>query len=171
MTAIFAGGERMRARYLVGADGMHSTVREQAGIGFRTGGSGGAYSLADVRLSGGVPKDEVAVYTSGYDNKSARTVAVRQGERINARALSAMFKQIIADNRAGCWRKLKNLTTSSLVGTGGHQRYPEPDPGADQGRRAVIAMACAAAKLAAPVLPCASGGSNYVDSAITRPAR
>ena len=41
VTAIFPGGERMRARYLVGADGMHSTVREQAGIGFRTGGSGG----------------------------------------------------------------------------------------------------------------------------------
>ena len=80
---------------------MHSTVRAQARIGFETSGSGNSYSLADVHLSGGVPKDEMAVYTSGYDNKSARTVAVRQGERINARALSAMFKQIIADNRAG----------------------------------------------------------------------
>ncbi len=64
VTAIFPGGERMRARYLVGADGMHSTVREQAGIGFRTGGSGNSYSLADVHLSGGVPQDEVAVYFS-----------------------------------------------------------------------------------------------------------
>jgi hypothetical protein len=32
---------------------------------------------------------------------------VRQGEQFNAPALLAMFKQIIADNRAGGWRKLK----------------------------------------------------------------
>lgn len=34
VTATFAGGDVVHARYLVGADGMHSTVREQAGIGF-----------------------------------------------------------------------------------------------------------------------------------------
>jgi hypothetical protein len=34
-------------------------------------------------------------------------VAIRQGESINAPALSAMFRQIIANNRAGGWRKLK----------------------------------------------------------------
>jgi hypothetical protein len=34
-------------------------------------------------------------------------VAVRQGETVNASALGAMFKQIIADNCAGGWRKLK----------------------------------------------------------------
>src|SRR5262245_10995476 len=31
-TATFDDGEVIRARYVVGADGMHSTVREQAGI-------------------------------------------------------------------------------------------------------------------------------------------
>lgn len=36
-----------------------------------------------------------------------RTVAIREGERINARALAAMFRAIIANNRAGGWRKLK----------------------------------------------------------------
>ena len=35
VTATFADGDTIRARYVVGADGMHSTVREQAGIGFR----------------------------------------------------------------------------------------------------------------------------------------
>ena len=54
----------MRARYLVGADGMHSTVREQAGIGFAARASATSYSLADVRLSGGLPAGEVAVYFS-----------------------------------------------------------------------------------------------------------
>lgn len=64
VTAAFADGGRVRARYLVGADGMHGTVREQAGIGFRAGSSAQSYSLADVHLSGGVPPDEVAVYFS-----------------------------------------------------------------------------------------------------------
>jgi hypothetical protein len=34
-------------------------------------------------------------------------VSVRQNETINASALTAMFKQIIANNRAGGWRKLQ----------------------------------------------------------------
>jgi hypothetical protein len=33
-------------------------------------------------------------------------VAVRQGETSNAIALTAMFTHIIANNRAGGWRKL-----------------------------------------------------------------
>ena len=52
--------------------------------------------------------DPEGIITGGHDNKTARTVAVRQGERINKRALKAMFKQIIANNRAGGWRKLKS---------------------------------------------------------------
>ena len=51
--------------------------------------------------------DPEGIITSGHDNKTARTVAVRQGETINARALTAMFKAIIANNRAGGWRELK----------------------------------------------------------------
>jgi hypothetical protein len=38
---------------------------------------------------------------------TARTVAIGQGETLNAPALSVMVKQIIANNRAGGWRKLK----------------------------------------------------------------
>ena len=56
---------------------------------------------------GAIVPDPEGIITAGHDNKTARTVAVRQGEVINAPALSAMFRQIIADNRAGGWRKLK----------------------------------------------------------------
>jgi hypothetical protein len=51
--------------------------------------------------------DPEGIITSGHDNKAARTVAIRQGERINDRALTAMFRAVIAHNRAGGWRKLK----------------------------------------------------------------
>ncbi len=44
---------------------------------------------------------------------NSRTVAVPKGETINAPALSAMFKQIIANNRAGGWRKLKRVQAES----------------------------------------------------------
>jgi hypothetical protein len=37
-------------------------------------------------------------------------VAFRRDDPINAPALTAMFKQIIANNRAGGWRKLKGAT-------------------------------------------------------------
>jgi hypothetical protein len=56
---------------------------------------------------GAIVPDPEEIITGGHDNTTARTVAVRQGESINAPALTAMFKQIIANNRAGGWRKLK----------------------------------------------------------------
>jgi hypothetical protein len=56
---------------------------------------------------GAIVPDPEEIITGGNDNTTARTVAVRQGESINAPALTAMFKQIIANNRAGGWRKLK----------------------------------------------------------------
>ena len=56
---------------------------------------------------GGIVPDPEGIITAGHDNKTARTVAIRQGEPINAPALTAMFRQIIANNRAGGWRKLK----------------------------------------------------------------
>jgi hypothetical protein len=56
---------------------------------------------------GAIVPDPEGIITAGHDNKTARTVAVRKGETINATALTAMFRQIIANNRAGGWRKLK----------------------------------------------------------------
>jgi hypothetical protein len=56
---------------------------------------------------GAIVPDPEGIITAGHDNKTARTVGVRQGETLNARALSTMFKQIIANNRAGGWRRLK----------------------------------------------------------------
>ena len=56
---------------------------------------------------GGVVPDPEGIITAGHHNKTARTVAVHRGESINASPLAAMFRQIIANNRAGGWRKLK----------------------------------------------------------------
>ena len=61
---------------------------------------------------GGIVPDPEGIITGGHDNKSARTVAIYQGEQINARALTNMFKQIAANNRAGGWRKLKSAEST-----------------------------------------------------------
>ena len=56
---------------------------------------------------GAIVPDPEGIITAGHDNKTARTVAFRQDEKINRPALTAMLRQIVADNRAGGWRKLK----------------------------------------------------------------
>ncbi len=57
---------------------------------------------------GALVPDPEGIITAGHDNKTARMVAVRQGETINRPALTAMFKHIIANNRAGGWRKVNS---------------------------------------------------------------
>lgn len=56
---------------------------------------------------GGIVPDPEGIITGGHDNTTARTVAVHEGETVPAAPLQAMFEQIIADNRAGGWRRIK----------------------------------------------------------------
>jgi hypothetical protein len=56
---------------------------------------------------GAIVPDPEGIITGGHDNTTARTIAVRRGDEINAPALTAMLREIIANNRAGGWRKLK----------------------------------------------------------------
>jgi hypothetical protein len=56
---------------------------------------------------GAIVPDPEGIITAGYGNQTARTVAVRRGEPVKAAALTDMFRHIIANNRAGGWRKIK----------------------------------------------------------------
>jgi len=51
--------------------------------------------------------DPEGIITGGHNNKTARMISIRRDETINTRALTTMFRHIIANNRAGGWRKLK----------------------------------------------------------------
>ena len=57
-------GGTVRAKYVVGADGMHSTVREQAGIGFTGSTYAESFVLADVRMSWPLDRAEVSLHLS-----------------------------------------------------------------------------------------------------------
>ena len=66
VTATLDDGGHLRARYVVGADGMHSAVRQAAGIAFAGAAYGESFALADVRLQadGTVPEREVMLFFS-----------------------------------------------------------------------------------------------------------
>ena len=60
---------------------------------------------------GGLAPDPEGIITGGHGNETGRMIAIRRGEPINAPALTAIFRAIIADNRAGGWRKLKHAAS------------------------------------------------------------
>ncbi len=55
---------------------------------------------------GGIVPDPQGIITGGHENKTGRYLSIADGEDMDADALLAMFRQIIANNRAGGWRKL-----------------------------------------------------------------
>lgn len=59
------GTRTIRARYIVGCDGIHSTVRQEAGIAFEGSSYPGAALLADSVVRTCVPANEARVHVSG----------------------------------------------------------------------------------------------------------
>ncbi|HZX06343.1 NAD(P)/FAD-dependent oxidoreductase [Kribbella sp.] len=55
-------GDVVQAKYAVAADGMHSTIRELAGLRMPGNTLELSLSLVDVRVAGGLPTDEVGLY-------------------------------------------------------------------------------------------------------------
>lgn len=51
--------------------------------------------------------DPDGIITHGHGNATGRQISIRQGEAINRPALLAIFREIVAHNRAGGWRRLK----------------------------------------------------------------
>lgn len=56
---------------------------------------------------GGIVPDPEGIITAGHENKTARMISFHRGDTVNAPALTAILQQIIANNRAGGWRKLR----------------------------------------------------------------
>ena len=56
---------------------------------------------------GAIVPDPEGIITDGHDNTSARQIKINAVEEINEPALLAMFREIIKNNRAGGWRKIK----------------------------------------------------------------
>lgn len=61
---VLDGEHHVHANVVIGADGVHSTVRNEAKIALTRRGEEASYALGDVHLSGGVPDDELVVFFS-----------------------------------------------------------------------------------------------------------
>ena len=57
---------------------------------------------------GGITPDPHNIITAGHGNQTGRTIGIHVGEPINEDAMVEMFRAIIANNRAGGWRKIKS---------------------------------------------------------------
>lgn len=109
VAATFEDGDVVRARYAVGADGIRSIVRQQAGIDFEGSVYDESFVLADVKLAGDAPHDEVILYwaTAGLTvvaplpDGTYRVVAPVADA---PEAPSAEFVQQILDTRVGAHR-------------------------------------------------------------------
>jgi hypothetical protein len=62
---------------------------------------------ASIFLYDPIAPDPERIVTGGHDNQTGRMIAIHQGEPIKEKALVSLFQAIIANNRAGGWRKLK----------------------------------------------------------------
>src|SRR3954467_10272552 len=56
---------------------------------------------------GGIVPDPAGLVTGGQDNSRARTIAFGQGDEIPTGPLTEMLRAIVANNRAGGWRRVK----------------------------------------------------------------
>ena len=56
---------------------------------------------------GGLAPDPDGIINGGHGNETGRMITIKRSEPINRPAMLALFRAIIADNRAGGWRTLK----------------------------------------------------------------
>jgi len=118
VTLTMSSGQTLRADYAVGADGMHSAVREASGIGF----SGNAYDesfvLADVRMQWAAGRQEVSL---NFDTAGLTVVAPLPGDRYRIVATvddapvspDLAFVQGLVDQRMPGQAKITDLVWSS----------------------------------------------------------
>jgi hypothetical protein len=103
-----------RLRELIhGADqGIEETIKRSTQPYFVCEGNVAALLAAKDHVNlfvydGGIVPDPAGLITSGHGNKTARTIAFHEGDTINGPALTTFIRQIVANNRAGGWRRLK----------------------------------------------------------------
>ena len=64
---------------------------------------------------GGLAPDPEGIITAGHGNLTGRQISITDAGSINGPALVALIRAIVADNRAGGWRKLKRAASDRTV--------------------------------------------------------
>ena len=100
--------ETVQTRWLIGCDGAHSTVRHLLAVPFQGHAFEESFSLADVRLDGNLPDDEISIFLSSGDivglfpmpgERRFRVVIERhQGPPLEGEPGLAEFQQALDDH-------------------------------------------------------------------------
>jgi hypothetical protein len=67
----------------------------------------GAKDHVNIFIYDPIASDPEGIINQGQGNSAARAIQVHKGEPIKKRALLNLFKAVIANNRAGGWRRLQ----------------------------------------------------------------
>ncbi len=54
-----------------------------------------------------IAPDPEGIINQGHGNQTARAIQVHRGETVNKQAFITLIQAVVANNRAGGWRKLK----------------------------------------------------------------
>ncbi|GAA2615471.1 DUF1801 domain-containing protein [Paractinoplanes durhamensis] len=105
-------GQDLRDLIHTAIPGITETIKRTVQPYFVHHGNVGALLTAKDHLNlflydGAIVPDPHSIITGGHSNATARTVAFRQQDAIPREALTAMLREIAANNEAGGWRKIK----------------------------------------------------------------
>jgi len=104
-------GEQLRDLIHEADAEIEETVQRRVQPYFRLDGTVCALLAAKDHLNlflydGAIVPDPHGIITGGHGNSTARTVAFREGDPVPSEALLDMLRAIIANNRAGGWRRI-----------------------------------------------------------------
>lgn len=68
----------------------------------------GAKTHLNIFIYDPIAPDPARIINQGQRNATARAIQVREGEAIKQPALLNLFKAVIANNRAGGWRRVRD---------------------------------------------------------------
>jgi hypothetical protein len=102
--------ERIRSLAHAADDGVEETIKRSVRPYFVLDGNICALLAAkdhvNVFIYDPTVPDPSGVINQGHDNATAKAVQIREGDDIDDDALLALFRAVIANNRAGGWRRL-----------------------------------------------------------------
>ena len=70
----------------------------------------GAKQHLNVFVYDPIAPDPHGLINQGQDNATARAIQIREGDDLDEAALLELFRAVIANNRAGGWRRLRSAT-------------------------------------------------------------
>jgi hypothetical protein len=105
-------GERLRELVHRADPAMEETIKRRVQPYFVLDGNVCALLAAKDHVNlflydGAVVPDPDGIITAGHGNSTARTITFHRGDDIPVEPLLTMLRAIVANNRAGGWRRLK----------------------------------------------------------------